>query len=73
LAEKKAIEYCKQRCVGVPPTQESSTCIVQLGTKIARMKVKYRFILTLPVCKCLETQGKFLSLGGNFLTFFWLS
>ncbi|KAH9563758.1 hypothetical protein CY35_05G143000 [Sphagnum magellanicum] len=41
-AEKKAIDYCKQRCVGVPPTQESSTCIVQLGTKIARMKVKYR-------------------------------
>ncbi|GLJ04736.1 hypothetical protein SUGI_0002260 [Cryptomeria japonica] len=41
-AENKAIDYCKQRCVGVPLVLTSSACQVSLGTKIERMKPLYR-------------------------------
>jgi hypothetical protein len=41
-AEKKAVEYCKQRCVGVPQARIGPTCIAQLGAKVGRMKPKYR-------------------------------
>lgn len=41
-AETKAVEYCKQRCVGVPTGRIVPTCIAQLGAKIGRMKPKYR-------------------------------
>lgn len=41
-AENKAVEYCKQRCVGVPTARIGPTCIAQLGAKIGRMKPKYR-------------------------------
>lgn len=41
-AEKKAIDYCQRRCVGVPSVLVSSACEVSLGTKIDRMKPFYR-------------------------------
>lgn len=41
-AEKKAIDYCQRRCVGVPSVLISSACEVSLGTKIDRMKPFYR-------------------------------
>ncbi|KAH9327660.1 hypothetical protein KI387_007838, partial [Taxus chinensis] len=40
-AGNKAIDYCKQRCVGVPPVLTSSACEVSLGAKIERMKPFY--------------------------------
>lgn len=41
-AEKKAIDYCQRRCVGVPSVLVSSACEVSLGTKIDRIKPFYR-------------------------------
>ncbi|KAL3683385.1 hypothetical protein R1sor_001407 [Riccia sorocarpa] len=41
-AERRAIDYCKQRCVGVPLAKLSPACEGQLGVKIARMKPRYR-------------------------------
>ncbi|KAG6544110.1 hypothetical protein Mapa_014422 [Marchantia paleacea] len=41
-AERRAIDYCKQRCVGVPLAKSSPACEGQLGVKIARMKPRYR-------------------------------
>lgn len=42
VAENKSIEYCRQRCVGVPTGRIGPTCIGQLGTKIGRMKPTFR-------------------------------
>ncbi|KAL2633978.1 hypothetical protein R1flu_005457 [Riccia fluitans] len=41
-AERRSIDYCKQRCVGVPLAKSSPACEGQLGVKIARMKPRYR-------------------------------
>ncbi|CAM6114295.1 unnamed protein product [Calypogeia fissa] len=41
-AERRAIEYCKQRSVGVPLEKARVSCEAQLGVKLERMKPRYR-------------------------------
>lgn len=41
-SESQAIEYCKQRCVGVPLHLVAVSCNVQLGVKISNMKPLFR-------------------------------
>ena len=68
VAENKAVEYCKQRCVGVPTARIGPTCIAQLGAKIGRMKPKYRFN-TLSVYSFLHLQRFVFGENHKFIIF----
>ncbi|XP_002975882.2 guanylate-binding protein 1 [Selaginella moellendorffii] len=42
FTERKSIDYCKRRCVGVPEELAKPICETQLAIKIERMKTQYR-------------------------------